>query len=204
MVCTLTVLFLIGGASVIISEARGQAQTSYQSEILLYESLNSAPEIPQKPEGPVGGLFHKKVRVGNSYTYTTVTTDPDGDQVYYNWSWGDGIYSGWDGPYDSGVGVFGSHTWTEAGIYEVKVKAKDIHDAESDWSDPLTVEVWNKFPGSTQCPSQSSSSQQYSSSPSSQLIINAQQPSTSPSGQIQGQSTQLQSNQENQAKVTVR
>ena len=29
--------------------------------------------------------------------------------------------------------------WDEKGDYEIKVKAKDVHGAESEWSDPLTV-----------------------------------------------------------------
>ena len=32
-----------------------------------------------------------------------------------------------------------NHTWDEKGEYEIRVKAKDEHDAESEWSDPLPI-----------------------------------------------------------------
>ena len=34
-----------------------------------------------------------------------------------------------------------SHTWDKQGIKNVKVKARDIYDCESDWSSPLTVRM---------------------------------------------------------------
>jgi len=45
---------------------------------------NNPPNKPVKPSGQVSG------NVTVEYIYTTNTTDPDRDQVYYNWSWGDG------------------------------------------------------------------------------------------------------------------
>jgi hypothetical protein len=32
------------------------------------------------------------------------------------------------------------HLWNK-GNYEIKVKAKDSHDAESEWSDPLSISM---------------------------------------------------------------
>ncbi|MCX6667348.1 MAG: PKD domain-containing protein [Euryarchaeota archaeon] len=94
------------------------------------------PETPDRPIGPLNG------KVGKEYTYSTSLFDPDGDQVYCKWDWGDGTFSDWLGPYDSGVTVDASHTWTEKGSYQIKVKAKDVYDAESeDWSDPLAVSM---------------------------------------------------------------
>ncbi|MDH7516787.1 MAG: PKD domain-containing protein [Candidatus Thermoplasmatota archaeon] len=107
---------------------------------------NRPPNNPQTPEGPTGGgMIFNRVVAGNSYTYTTITNDPDGDSVYYKWDWGDGTNSDWDGPWSSGVGVEGSHTWAEAGVYQVKVKAKDSHNASSGWSQPLNVTVSNRL-----------------------------------------------------------
>jgi len=93
------------------------------------------PNKPSKPSGPTSG------KAGEEYTYSTSTTDHDGDQVYYKWYWGDKINetSGWDGPYDSGDTVTASHIWDEKGDYIIKVKAKDVHGEESPWSDPLPI-----------------------------------------------------------------
>ena len=34
-----------------------------------------------------------------------------------------------------------NHSWPKAGYYEVKVKAKDIYGAESNWSEVLLVDI---------------------------------------------------------------
>ena len=99
---------------------------------------DNPPLTPDKPRGPQNGI------VGEVYNFTASTTDPDGDDVYYFFDWGDGNTSGWLGPYKSGEEVQANHSWSEKGIYKVKVKAKDIYGAESGWSDPLTVTVTRK------------------------------------------------------------
>jgi len=96
-------------------------------------SSNNPPDAPSKPSGPSSG------KTGISYTYSTSTTDPDGDNIYYFFDWGDSSNSGWIGPYSSGGAGSASHSWTSAGTYYVKAKAKDINNAESGWSISLTV-----------------------------------------------------------------
>ncbi len=95
---------------------------------------NSQPNKPETPDGPTSG------KTGTSYTYLTSADDPDGDQVYYKWDWGDEV-SNWDGPYNSGDLVIQSHIWLNQGTYAVKVKAKDTSDVESVWSDPLPISM---------------------------------------------------------------
>jgi len=97
--------------------------------------VNNVPEIPEKPEGPTS------IKVGTEETYSTVTTDPDNDPVFYMWRWGDGNYSEWLGPFDSEETVTASHIWTTPGSYNIRVKAKDINDQESDWSEKLQISV---------------------------------------------------------------
>jgi agmatine deiminase len=94
---------------------------------------NNTPEKPQCPSGPANG------KAGTTYLYSTSTIDADDDMVYYLWDWGDGTTGEWLGPYASGVTISTSYVWSEEGTYMIRVKAKDIHDAESDWSDPLVV-----------------------------------------------------------------
>ena len=101
-------------------------------------NTNDPPNIPNKPEGPTSG------KPKTEYTFSTSTTDPDGDQVYYMWRWGDGHYSEWLGPYDSGKTASASHKWSEAAHYQIRVKAKDINDAETNWSEPLHINIEKK------------------------------------------------------------
>jgi len=97
---------------------------------------NYPPETPDRPSGPTEGIIEV------NYTFTSITTDPEEDKIYYMVDWGDDTYSGWLGPYDSGFPVVTSHAWNEAGNYEIKIKAKDDnHSDETAWSDSLMVDI---------------------------------------------------------------
>jgi hypothetical protein len=74
-------------------------------------------------------------------TFTAVTTDPDGDDVYYEFDWGDGTNSGWVGPYHSGQQVSIQKSWDIAGTYSVRVKAEDVNQVSSFWSIPVVVTI---------------------------------------------------------------
>jgi len=96
---------------------------------------NNPPETPSKPSGPTTG------EPEIIYTYSTNTTDPDNDQVFYKWDWGDGTVSNWIGPYDSDHTANVNHSWNKKGTYFIRVKSKDNNDDESDWSDPLKISI---------------------------------------------------------------
>jgi parallel beta-helix repeat protein len=105
---------------------------------------NLPPNKPFKPSGELSG------KTGDEYNYQTSTSDPDGDQIWYKWDWGDET-SGWLGPYDGGVTITTPHTWDEDGEYIIKVKAKDVYGDESDLSDSLIVtmpktKMFNQIP----------------------------------------------------------
>jgi len=73
--------------------------------------------------------------------FSAVSYDPEENQVLYNFSWGDGNYSGWLGPINSGENITANYSWFSNGIYGIQVKAKDIHEAESDWSEPHNITI---------------------------------------------------------------
>jgi len=98
------------------------------------------PLTPTTPNGQNSG------KVGLEYTYSTVTTDPNEDQIYYMFNWGDGSYSDWIGPYNSGQTGYGSHIWNKSGSFEISAKAKDTFGAESAWSESLIVIIENNPP----------------------------------------------------------
>jgi len=93
---------------------------------------------PSKPDPPNGQI---RCNIGISYNYSISAIDPEDDKVFYYIDWQDGKNSGWMGPYASGKEIISNHTWNESGKYEIKVKAKDILGAESEWSDPLIVSM---------------------------------------------------------------
>ncbi|MBU0497270.1 MAG: PKD domain-containing protein [Candidatus Thermoplasmatota archaeon] len=87
---------------------------------------NTDPDSPHI-EGKING------KAGVDYTYSICSSDPDGDPMYYCIDWGDGTPEVCIGPFPSGVCTTASHNWTEQGDYTIKVKARDVYDAESDW-----------------------------------------------------------------------
>ncbi|HEC80947.1 MAG TPA: PKD domain-containing protein [Thermoplasmatales archaeon] len=100
-----------------------------------YGPTNTPPNTPTTPQGTTAGF------INTNYTYTTTTNDPQGDQIYYKFDWGDGTYSGWLGPYESGITINASHSWNTPGVYSIKVKAKDTSNLESGWSNTLQVTI---------------------------------------------------------------
>jgi outer membrane protein assembly factor BamB len=104
-------------------------------KVYCFKNLNTPPNAPAAPTGPFGG------QKGVEYTFSAVTTDPDGDQVLYLFDWGDGTNSTWVGPYNSSVPGSASHAWASAGNFSVKAKAKDVNGAESDWSASHSISI---------------------------------------------------------------
>jgi len=109
--------------------------------ITVKSPINDPPYRPSKSDGPTTGY------VTISYTYSTGTTDPNGDQVSYGWDWnGNDSVDEWTTMHPSGVMVNVFHAWDSAGVYNVKVKSKDEHNAISDWSDPFIVTIYDNNP----------------------------------------------------------
>jgi len=102
--------------------------------------LFKPPNIPNVPIGPNVG------EKGTKYPYITNTTDPNSDDIFYLFDWGDGTQSEWLGPFKSGQICIVSNIWYEDGSFDIKVKAKDIYDFESDWSVSLRVNIGSISP----------------------------------------------------------
>lgn len=100
---------------------------------------------PGKPTltGPTTGVINEL------YIFTAVSTEPDGESVFYYFDWGDGTNSGWIGPYNSGQTGSAQKSWASEGTYTVRAKAKDINQVSSQWSDPLTMTILVDRPPNT-------------------------------------------------------
>lgn len=83
----------------------------------------------------------QKGKPDETYIYEISTIDPQDDMVYYLVDWGDDTDSGWFGPFDSGESASLEKSWDSRGIYQVRVKAKDAEDHESNWSSPYPVKM---------------------------------------------------------------
>ena len=92
------------------------------------------PSIPQM-NGPTQG--------GNGipFTYSVLASDPQGEQIYYKWNWGDGNETTWLGPFTSNVTTTETYSWARDGTYELRVKAMNTGGTESNWSTPHQMVV---------------------------------------------------------------
>jgi outer membrane protein assembly factor BamB/PKD repeat protein len=90
----------------------------------------SSNNPPDKPEidGPTNGTS------GEEYDFLFLSTDPDGDNIYYWIVWGDGCPAvEWIGPFNSGDIVTVNHTYSKKGTFTISAKTKDIYNEESEW-----------------------------------------------------------------------
>lgn len=97
--------------------------------------INNPPVVPSIPSGPITGFTNF------SYNFSTSTVDPEENQIYYLFDWGNNNTTSWKGPYSSGATCSISHSWNKTGTYVIKTKAKDINDEESNWSQALTIKI---------------------------------------------------------------
>lgn len=119
-----------------LTKVFNQDAHSYYLPSLFEPVDNRPPEKPMMPIGPSIGIINRK------YRFQTNTTDPDNDpnELYYQWDFGDGTRTNWIHNHESYAGLI-SHRWRRPGTYQVQVKARDIYGKESDWSDPLSIEI---------------------------------------------------------------
>jgi PKD repeat protein len=120
------------------------ANDSYNTEKFYLYPPNDPPETPHQPWGNTT-IVNK-----GTFPYTTNTTDPNGDDIWYQWRWNTSLgidyYTRWiaGGPYASGENCTREIGWLFPGTYKISVRAKDIFfnpNVMSNWSDPLTVTV---------------------------------------------------------------
>ena len=101
---------------------------------LLVGACGKPPLVPGQPKGPAQWLRNVATAC------TTFTTDPSGNQVSYQFDWGDGAKSEWSQFMDGGVPFADTHSYTELGPVNILVRAKNSKKA-SDWSEPLSINV---------------------------------------------------------------
>jgi len=121
----------IGEEGIIYIGSASSDSDSFYGHLYAFGEGNSPPNKPSMI-GPSSG------KAGNIYNYTFVTTDPEDDDVSYYVDWGDDNTGGWTRLLPSGEEYNVSHTWEEEGTYEIRVKAKDSYETESEWA---TLEV---------------------------------------------------------------
>ncbi len=98
--------------------------------------VNTGPATPPAPIGP------DPILRDTTGEYVVLGTDPENDQLFYRWDWGDGDTSIWSDRIDDGIVCTLTHSWAANGDYDVRVQIKDPFKETTDWSAPLTVSVF--------------------------------------------------------------
>ena len=120
----------------------------YENDSVAVINWFKAAHPPTAPFTPTGV---QTCNQSSSYNYSSGTVDPNGENVSYLFSWGDGTSNSTTGHYYSGTNATCSHTWGSTGSFNVTVRAKDASQRWSCWSPPLTVNV-NGQGGGGGCP----------------------------------------------------
>lgn len=87
----------------------------------------------------------------SGYSFTVSSCDPDDDELYYRFDWGDGTDSGWLGPYSSCEEVNVDNVWYDSGTFKVFVEVKDSEGLNS-FSENIEVNIVNAPPVSPNTP----------------------------------------------------
>lgn len=119
-----------------LKEEFSQEAHTYYLPSLFEPENNTAPNKPETPTGPQIGTIR------TDYVFETNTTDETNptDEMYHQWDFGDGTQTYWLYNYES-IEWMAQHSWSKTGTYQVKVRARDIYGKESQWSDPIEIEI---------------------------------------------------------------
>jgi PKD repeat protein len=101
------------------------------------QDTNQAPNIPTISSEYTTGTIY------TNYAFSLNTTDPENDDIYYLVEWGDETNTDWIGPYNSGEQINLIHSWQNIGFFEIKAKAKDTNNTESNWSELYDIIIEN-------------------------------------------------------------
>ncbi len=106
--------------------------------IILLLTACSANLPPEKPM-----IFSRRdsAAVGDTILIGIYCVDPEDQLVTYYIEWGDTSKPAWSYFFPSGETINRTHIYTEPGSYGIRVKAKDIDRAESEWSEPFNMRI---------------------------------------------------------------
>ncbi len=99
------------------------------------------PSDPVAPDGDDVGA------TGIDYSFSTVSTDPEGDNVSYRFDFGDGTVTDWLGPFASGDSCAASHSYNTVGTFDVIAQARDEWEFKTEWSPVSQIQMYDYLVG---------------------------------------------------------
>ncbi|WP_456402818.1 PKD domain-containing protein [Persephonella sp.] len=121
-----------GNFNSVLTVSDGRSISQKTVNITVSQPINNPPSKPII-SGPATGY------VGIPYSFTASSTDPEGDQITYSFSWGDGTSSGFGSKNQTKI-------WNQGGTYCIKAIAKDSKGNLSPQSDCHYITITNRPP----------------------------------------------------------
>jgi outer membrane protein assembly factor BamB len=117
--------------------------TDWSAALAVTITNNRPPGTPAVPSGP------STAPKDSVCIFTSIATDPDGDGVSYRFDWGNGDTSEWGNWAQSGSPGAAGYAYPRSGAFQVRAQARDINEARSAWSSPLSIIIRNPYPPTT-------------------------------------------------------
>lgn len=112
-----------------VRDSRGLESDWSAALLVTVDTVANCP--PRTPKTPVG---ERQTAIGINCTFRTLTTDPDGDSVSYQFLWQNGDTSEWTPLLPPGTPASLEHQWQQSGVHAVRARARDSRGAVSRWS----------------------------------------------------------------------
>jgi DNA-binding beta-propeller fold protein YncE len=99
-------------------------------------TVGELPATPPAPTGPTAGSLNLQ----ETFTVAVSGSKLGRDSLNYLFDWGDGTQD-WSAKSRSGEPAQAFHSWSQAGAYDVKVRARDKHGNLSEWSKCSQIQI---------------------------------------------------------------
>lgn len=119
------------GTFVVATHGRGIFQTT----------VGTPPPANRAPAVQLLSVSQNPATVGSEVTLSLRPSDPDSETVKVTVDWGDGSTTAYGADAPSGSTLQFKHTYSTAGNFSIKAKAKDARSLEGNWSAELSIEV---------------------------------------------------------------
>jgi hypothetical protein len=122
-------------------KAKDQIGAISESDIWKFTTQKEITQPPNPPSKPQISPTSPEYEIDEKYTFSTSTTDPEGDSLMYRFDFGDGVISPWSEMKASGEGWSFPHIYRKLDTFYIKAQAKDKWGGISKWSDSLQIEI---------------------------------------------------------------
>ncbi len=126
---------------------KARAKDSHDAEgdwsAVIYVVVSEPQPVNPPPSARIEGNPPDSILAGEQVTVSAVASDAEGDSVSMRIDWGDGSVTVYGAMKPSGETFTWQHAFNYVGDFNVKVKARDSHLEQGDWSDSVRVRVMN-------------------------------------------------------------